>query len=96
MNDTQHQDLLSINLRMPYKALLSTYDNNLYNTTLESWNKHSFGVGTRKGKAVETVYYNYDLSNGLLHDYSYLGKNCVFVLMVIFLFLRNNTILMIL
>lgn len=75
MNDTQHQDLLSINLRMPYKALLSTYDNNLYNTTLESWNKHSFGVGTRKGKAVETVYYNYDLSNGLLHDYSYLGKN---------------------
>ncbi len=75
MTDCQHQNLLSIIIKMKYLILISSYDNKMYNDSLPNWFKLDFPVGTRNGKAIETVYYNYSLSNGLLHDYRYLGND---------------------
>lgn len=75
MTNFQHQNLLSIIMKMKYLILISSYDNKMYNDSLPNWSKLNFSVGTRNGKAIETVYYNYSLSNGLLHDYRYLGNN---------------------
>lgn len=75
MTDSQHQNLLSIIKNMRYPILISTYKNKMYKDNLPKWFKLNFSVGTRNGKAIETVYYNYSLSNGLLHDYRYLGND---------------------
>ncbi len=75
MTDFQHQNLLSIIMKMEFFVLISTYDNKMYNDSLPKWFKLNFSVGTRNGKAIETVYYNYSLSDGLLHDYRYLGND---------------------
>ena len=77
MTTIQHENLLSLNVGMlaKYKLIISSYKNKLYNTALDSWNRYSFSVGTRSGGAIETIYYNYDLSDGVLQDYRYLGKN---------------------
>ena len=78
MSNRSHYDLLSLLVEMTdlkYKIAISTYDNPLYKNCLASWNKIDFSAGTRNGKAIETVYFNYSLDNGVLHDYRFLGKN---------------------
>lgn len=74
--DEQHVHMLSMITKMiDKKIVISTYDNSLYSNSLKNWNKHSFPVGTRNGRATETIYYNFSINDGLLHDYRYLGKN---------------------
>ena len=72
MYDYEHDELLSINMKMNYNTILSSYENELYDTTLENWNTHEFSAQTRNGKALEKIYYNYSLNDGLLYDYSFL------------------------
>ena len=75
MTDKQHSELLSLIVKIKANILISTYDNVLYQRKLNEWNKIQFFAGTRNGRAIETVYYNYSIKNGKLHDYRYLGKN---------------------
>ena len=75
MSDKQHLQLSSLLLGIRSSILISSYKNDIYSNVLEDWNTHEFYAATRGGKAKEIVYYNYDLSDGLLHDYRYLGKN---------------------
>lgn len=75
MTDLQHEQLLSMNKKMMSNILISTYDNNMYDINLKGWNKYSFTSSTRSGIAIETVYYNYKIGDGKLHDYRFLGRN---------------------
>lgn len=75
MTDNQHQHLLSLLIGMRFNVIISSYKNEMYNNGLLGWNTHSFSVGTRKGKATETIYYNFNNDYGLLHDYRFLGTD---------------------
>lgn len=69
----QHFDLLvRIKAFKHAKVIISTYKNLLYDIMLDGWSTKSFRSTTRKGSAVESVYYNYDRPT-LLHDYRYFG-----------------------
>ena len=46
----------------------------MYQHELKDWNKIHFTSQTRKGVAVETVYFNYNMPTEL-HDYSYIGSD---------------------
>lgn len=62
MTDKQHIHLLSIISKMTdLNVLISSYKNKMYDDKLINWNQHSFSVGTRQGKAIETVYYNFQI-----------------------------------
>ena len=71
----EHTKLMLLLKSMMANILISTYDNVLYKKGLSGWDKIKFSAGTRNGKNIETVYFNYSLSNGRLHDYRYLGSN---------------------
>lgn len=70
-----HTSLLTVLRSMDCNILISCYDNDLYKTTLFGWNKTNFKSQTRSGSRIETLYYNFNLNDIELHDYSYLGKN---------------------
>jgi DNA adenine methylase len=53
---------------------ISCYDHTIYSNMLSEWNRITFDSQTRHGKAVETLYMNYDMPREL-HDYSFLGEN---------------------
>tara|TARA_R110000744_G_scaffold225246_4_gene343675 strand:- start:706 stop:1449 length:744 start_codon:yes stop_codon:yes gene_type:complete len=75
MTEEEHITLLgTIKAFQNSNVLISTYDNELYKEMLNGWNKISFTSQTRRGKATETVYYNYEPPEKL-HDYSYIGNN---------------------
>lgn len=74
--DYRHETLLNLlNLMPKLRSVISTYENDLYTEKLQDWNRLDFSAGTHNGKAIETLYYNYSLENGKLHDYRYLGKD---------------------
>lgn len=54
--------------------VISHYECDLYNEMLEGWFKSAIQVMTRKGKAIETIYMNYDISQMRLETTAYLGK----------------------
>tara|TARA_R110002051_G_scaffold257868_1_gene316872 strand:- start:9711 stop:10421 length:711 start_codon:yes stop_codon:yes gene_type:complete len=75
LSDQQHLNLLDLAKKnKQHKILISTYDNLMYQHELKGWNNIQFTSQTRKGVAVETVYFNYDMPTEL-HDYSYLGND---------------------
>jgi DNA adenine methylase len=74
MRDPQHVTLLKLLQRLNCYVTLSSYKNKLYDDNLKSWNFFQFYNQTRVGKALECVYYNFELS-GKLHDYSYIGND---------------------
>lgn len=57
--------------------LICTYENDMYKKALKDWNLIKYTSQTRKGPATEFLYMNYDLKDGLLHDYSYLGEDFI-------------------
>lgn len=73
-DESQHVALLETITQCTCNVMISTYDNDLYNTYLAAWNKHSFVSQTRQGQAIETIYFNYE-PPVILHDFRYLGKN---------------------
>lgn len=72
----QHDELLTLaqDLSSHFHVMISCYDSEKYQTILNGWNKHSFNSTTRRGVAIETVYFNYEVPTQL-HDYRYLGDD---------------------
>lgn len=58
--DSDHIKLLEILKKMEVHVMVSTYENDLYNTKLQGWKKAAFQVMTRGGPRTETVFMNYD------------------------------------
>jgi site-specific DNA-adenine methylase len=54
--------------------LISTYPNDIYEKYFEHWRLVRFYAQTRKGKALEYLYCNFEKPRKL-HDYRYLGNN---------------------
>ncbi len=74
----EHEHLLSGVLTaasMGFKIMISHYPNALYDKWLKGWHTHDFLSTIRGGQALERIYYNYDLSDGKLHDYSFIGED---------------------
>lgn len=60
MTDNEHIELLELLIRHPGKILLSGYDNELYNSFLQGWNKVQKSTLAEGGaKRVETLWMNY-------------------------------------
>lgn len=74
LSDKQHENLLQFCLNCPSKIIISTYPNSLYESYLSSWNRLEYFSMTRKGKAKELLYTNFNRPS-TLHDYNYLGNN---------------------
>lgn len=70
-----HTELLTVanKYKNVCKILISHYPHQLYSDMLEGWNYTEFESQTRKGKATEGLWYNYEIKE--LADYSYLGQN---------------------
>lgn len=74
MSDQDHERLLYHGKKATSYCMFSSYSNPMYDHELRNWNKLQFPVMTHGGKALETVYFNYEPPTEL-HDYQYLGKN---------------------
>jgi DNA adenine methylase len=60
MTDKDHEELLEVLLKSKAKIILSGYDNQLYNSVLEEWQKETMNCTAEGGKsAVETIWMNY-------------------------------------
>lgn len=79
VDQKHHEDLLGQVVAMTgHKIMLLHYPNPLYDEVLlktNGWNHTDFYSIIRNGLALERIYYNYNLSDNLLHDYSYIGKD---------------------
>lgn len=65
MTDANHKELLDVLVRHKGKVLLSGYDNDMYNNTLQGWNKVQKATIAEGGRArIETLWMNYEIENG--------------------------------
>lgn len=65
MTDTEHIVLLEMARNHPGKVLISGYENGMYNAVLSGWNKAHKETQAEFGfKRVETLWFNYDLTEG--------------------------------
>lgn len=76
MTDKQHEVLLQFIVNCESKIMISTYPNAMYAEHLDYWNKKEFYSMTRRGKAKELLYMNFDIPT-VLHDYNFLGKDFI-------------------
>ena len=77
MTMKDHEDLLSRIRTVNFNCMISCYDNELYSSMLNGWNKQHFKAITHRGKiTTETVYFNYQAPT-VLHDYNYLGNDFI-------------------
>ena len=74
MTDAQHVQLTQLLLTSRSMVMISSYENEIYETAFKDWNKKKFCVSVHGKRAYEVVYYNYS-SEGKLHQYNFLGKN---------------------
>lgn len=79
MTDQQHYDLLAVVKSLPpnVDVIISTYRNEIYETALAGWRLHTFTAGTRRGAATECLYMNYVNTEGILHQYDFLGTDYI-------------------
>lgn len=79
MTDQQHYDLLAVVKSLPpnVDVIISTYQNEIYETALNGWRLHTFTAGTRRGAAIECLYMNYVNTDGILHQYDFLGTDYI-------------------
>ena len=75
METHEHEHLLELANRLPYLVGISCYENSLYADRLSRWQVIRYNATTRQGGVTELLYMNYKNPDGMLHDYSYLGKN---------------------
>lgn len=75
MTNEEHIELLALLQILPSNVdvLISTYKNRIYSKALKKWYLKTFNSKTRKDVAIEYLYMNYDPSEGILHEYTYLG-----------------------
>lgn len=65
MQDSEHEEMLKVLVRHPGKILLSGYDNDMYNDMLHGWYKVHKATRAEGGhKRIETLWMNYDISQG--------------------------------
>lgn len=71
------ENLKLINSKFGHKVdiLISTYKNYIYSELLKGWILHKFKSTTRRGTAIEYLYMNFANEEGILHDYSFIGKD---------------------
>jgi DNA adenine methylase len=77
MSDDDHVLLLGMISARKEKIIISTYPNPIYKRYLlkkNGWNFTDFRTQTRKGPAIERIYYNFEKPTEL-HDYRYVGSN---------------------
>ncbi len=72
-SDEEHIRLLAILTNLPCRVMISGYRNRLYQEFLSEWQAHDFEVGSRSGRRMETVWFNY--RPGAVHDTRYLGRS---------------------
>lgn len=79
MSNEQHIELLEFVNKLALKRnvdiVISTYENEIYEKYLKNWHLVKFNSQTRQYTAIEYLYMNYDPSGGLLHEYTYLGRD---------------------
>lgn len=64
MSDAEHEGMLQLLVTHPGKILLSGYDNEMYNSILEGWNKTQMITYAERGrKRVETLWMNYKIQD---------------------------------
>lgn len=72
----EHKKLLKLLLSMrAAHIVISAIPNDLYDQALVNWRKVLYKNKTRRGMVTECLYCNYDIHQGQLHDYSYLGND---------------------
>ena len=65
MTDANHKELLDVLVRHKGKVRWSGYDNDMYNNTLQGWNKVQKATIAEGGRArIETLWMNYEIENG--------------------------------
>lgn len=69
--DADHRRLLDVLLGLPCAVMVSGYRSALYDQALAGWRREDFTSSTRRGRAVESVWMNYEPAT--LHDYRHLG-----------------------
>jgi hypothetical protein len=74
MSDLEHRRLLRLLRSLPCMVLLSGYHSELYARELRRWNTVSYQSMTRRGAAVEFLWFNYSAPVAL-HDYRFLGAD---------------------
>ena len=71
----QHEQLLSLLLKLPAAVMISGYPSDLYSRLLPTWELTTFNAVTRSGRtAKECLWMNYRPPQAL-HDYRYLGRD---------------------
>ena len=70
-----HERLCKLLITLPFKIAISSYRNPVYDEILQKWNRFDYTTHAQNKKVIESVYYNYDLSNGERHDYAYVGHD---------------------
>jgi DNA adenine methylase len=75
MTDVEHEKLLSAALAMKANVMICCYENELYDHFLAKWYKQFYQNKTRAGSVTEVLYTNYEIEDGKLHDYRFVGSN---------------------
>lgn len=73
-DDKKHARTLELLMSMPSLIVISHYEDQLYNSILKEWYKHSWRVMTHKGPVMECIYMNFAPPKEL-HQYNYLGED---------------------
>lgn len=77
MSDRDHIDLLQIIIKLNCNVAISSLPNKLYDEYLHGWRKVEYKNITRRGLVIESLYCNYNIIDGALHDYNFLGKDFI-------------------
>lgn len=77
LDDNSHIDLLNSCKTSRALIMISTRQNRLYDSMLQSWQKKEFLTADRGGPVKEIIYMNYDISQMNLHQYDFLGNGYI-------------------
>lgn len=73
-SDADHEPFLAWVKSMPCRVIVSGYHSRLYELALSGWRTFSFGVPTRRGRAIEHVWMNFP-EPADFHDTAHVGSN---------------------
>lgn len=72
--DADHVPFLAWAKAMPCRVVISGYHSRLYEIELDGWRTFSFGVPTRRGRAIEHVWMNFPEPE-FFHDAAHVGES---------------------
>jgi site-specific DNA-adenine methylase len=73
--EDDHRELISMLLEVPAAVMISGYCSDLYDEVLSRWHTHEFSAPTRRGRATEKLWMNFEPDSVLKHEYTYAGDN---------------------